>query len=210
MKFDESKHPRASDGRFGNKAGESSKDEYPNETKRLDELTDINNGTTKQISKPVTQNIQNNTKQEQQYNVVKIDLSADIQKQFENATMKERQKLAYRYIMDNLSGKYTATDGRVVALGQKGAKEFLLKPAPMHNVKIKVAPQLAEVIQTGEFINVVNSNKERKDGFDKFAYYSVYLEVGGIMYTGIINVGINSKTQQASFYGIHPLHEIKK
>jgi len=50
----------------------------------------------------------------------------------------------------------------------------------------------------------------RKNGWDKFAYYSVRLDVGGIMYSGIVNVGIDSKNNKASFYDINPLQEIKK
>ena len=56
--------------------------------------------------------------------IVEVDLTADIQKQFDKATPKERQDIAFNYIMNNLRGKYPTNDGRVILIERVGAKKM--------------------------------------------------------------------------------------
>ena len=72
---------------------------------------------------------------------VEVDLTADIQKQFDNATPEERRDIAFKYIMDNLRGKYPTKDGRIVAIEKVGAKKI---KNTLNEVKIRVIPELDE------------------------------------------------------------------
>lgn len=118
--------------------------------------------------------------------VVEVDLTADIQKQFDKATPKERSKIAYDYIMDNLRGKYPTTDSRTIAIEKIGAKKIshtLFEP------KIKVVPELGYLIKSGKLENI--KEVEHKV-FSKFAYYKVSFKIGNEKYNAILNVGIRA------------------
>lgn len=116
--------------------------------------------------------------------IVKVNLDADIQKQFDNATPQERSKIAYRYIMDRLRGKYSTTEKREVRIERVGAKEIshtLFEP------KIRVVPELGQMIETGNLIDVSVAEHGR---FKEFAYYEVYVNIGKDTYRAVLNVGI--------------------
>lgn len=116
--------------------------------------------------------------------VVKVSLEAEIQKQFDKATPKERQKIAFDYIMKNLRGKYPAEDGRVVAIEKVGAKKIT------HDfgiTKMRVVPKLGELIQAGTLIETKDVSHKI---FKGFAYYKVHFQIGTEMYSAILNVGI--------------------
>jgi len=140
--------------------------------------------------------------------IIIVDLNADIQKQFDVASDKECRQLAYRYIMDNLKGEYITSDGLVVEVGSRGARELIFKDKVINNIKIKLAPHLDEIIKSATFDNIKNVYKKRKDSFDKFAYYIAKISIDDIVYSATINIGINSKTNKAVFYDINPLSKI--
>lgn len=81
-------------------------------------------------------------------------MNADIQKQFDRATPQERVKIAFKYIMDNLRGKYPAEDGRVVAIEKVGADKM---SHTLNETKIRVLPELAKLIEAGELEGIVDA-----------------------------------------------------
>ena len=131
---------------------------------------------------------------------VEVDLTADIQKQFDNATPKERSKIAYKYIMDNLRGKYPAHDGREITISSVGADKM---SHTTHIEKIRVLPELAYLIQAGRARGVVNVEHIK---FDKMAYYDVAFKVGNDYYRALLNVGIR-KDGISTLYDINPFNK---
>lgn len=132
--------------------------------------------------------------------VVEVDLTADIQKQFDNATPKERQNIAFIYIMDNLRGKYPTEDGRIVSIQRVGADKM---SHTLNETKIRVLPELAELIKTGKFIGVIDVIHKK---FAKIAYYQVAFKVGEDKYIANLNVGIR-QNGDSTLYDINPFNK---
>lgn len=119
-------------------------------------------------------------------NIVKVDIDAEVQKQFNKATPKERQRIAFRYIMDNLRGKYPTHDGRIVAIERVGAKEMT---HTLYEPKIRVIPELGQFIKAGEFLKI---SKAEHGPFKEFAYYKVNIKMANDTYSAVLNVGIRN------------------
>lgn len=138
--------------------------------------------------------------------VVKVNLEADVQKQFDKATPKEREKIAFRYIMDNLRGKYAAEDGREITIERVGADKM---SHTLNETKIRVLPELAKLIEAGKSEGVVEAKKP--DGkphklFTHFAYYRVAFQIGNDTFVGKLNVGIRADGS-STLYDINPFNK---
>jgi len=134
--------------------------------------------------------------------VVKVDLSSKIQKAIlEASSPSERRKLAYRYIMENFAGDHKTSDGRVITINSITAGKMTYDD---HPIKIKVSPQLADLLQKSEFSHMGELSKERKDNFVKFAYYNTDFDINGTMYKGQLNIGITN-SNKAVLYDIKPI-----
>jgi len=184
--FNEEEHPRDNNGKFTDKNGGKKKGGY-------DSRNDL--GT-----------IKNATKKTPTVKIVKVDMNADIQKQFDSATPQERVKIAFKYIMDNLRGKYPAEDGRVVAIEKVGADKM---SHTLNETKIRVLPELAKLIEAGELEGIVDAQKD--DGkshrlFKKFAYYKVPFQIGKDKYIGRLNVGIR-ENGSSTLYDLNPFNK---
>lgn len=121
---------------------------------------------------------------------VEIDLTSDIQKQLDNATPEGRAKIAYKYIMDNLRGKYPTKDGREVPIERLGAKKM---SHTLYEPKLRATPELGKLLQSGQFMgeeNAIKENGEKHKHFDRFVYYKVSIKIGRENYSAILNVGI--------------------
>ncbi len=116
--------------------------------------------------------------------IVKVRMDATIQKQFDNSTPKERSKIAYHYIMDNLRGKYPTKDNREVFIERVGAKEIA---HTLYEPKIRVTPELGQLIKVGEFLKI---SKAEHGPFKDFAYYKVNIEMANDTYCAVLNIGI--------------------
>lgn len=181
--FEEDKHPRDGDGKFVAKDVEK---------KGYDSRDDLRN--IKKVAKKET-----STK-----NFVKVDMNAKIQKQLDVAqSPQERQKIAYRYIMDNLRGKYTAPDGRTVAIEKIGADKITHRDI---KVKLRVCPALAEMIKVGELKGVSAATDKPNPKFVNFAYYQVPFQVGEEKFIGLLNVGIRADNS-STLYDINPFEK---
>ncbi len=191
MAFDEKDHPRGQPENKGQFVKKGEKSEYSNlpSAKKLADSVPKNaweqNGVTKMTSTE---------------KIVKVDLDTDIQKQFDNATPKERSKIAYRYIMDNLCGKYATEDGRVVTISGIGADKM---SHTTNETKIRVLPQLANLIKAGELQGVKQVTHKK---FAQFAYYKVRFQIGDDQYTALLNVGIRPNGD-STLYDINPFNK---
>ncbi len=188
--FDESKHKRDHIGRFAKSSDGAggSHEATEAERRRLHEMGITVGGDSKE-KKALTKK------------VVKVDMDADIQKQLNAAnTPKERQKIAYRYIMDNLCGKYATRDGRTVTISSVGADKITHRDI---EIKLRVSPHLADFIKAGELENV-KEVEHRK--FAKFAYYKVSFQLGNDTYTGLLNIGIRSDGS-STLYDLNPFNK---
>lgn len=139
--------------------------------------------------------------------VVKVDMDADIQKQLEAAsTPKERQTIAFRYIMDNLRGQYTASDGRTVAIERVGADKMTYQD---NHDKLRVCPALADMIKAGEYDHSAVGEDKPQKKFEEFAYYKVRVQMGDEIYAGMLNVGIR-KDGSSTLYDLRPFRKESK
>lgn len=140
--------------------------------------------------------------------VVKINMQADVQKQLDAATSpKERQKIAFRYIMDNLCGKYSTLDGREVTISSIGADKITHRDIA---IKLRVSPELAKLVQAGQFENIVEATKENGQPhrlFSHFAYYKVLFQIGDDQYIGRLNIGIR-KNGSSTLYDLNPFNKL--
>ncbi len=133
--------------------------------------------------------------------VVEINLDSDIQKQFDKATPKERVEIAYRYIMDNLRGVYSTTDGQEILLEKVGADKMT---HTLNEIKIRLTPELSSLIKSAKF-NGITKVEHKK--FKLFAYYTTFFRIGSDTYKGILNVGIR-ENQRGTLYDINPFSKI--
>lgn len=196
--FDESKHKRDEDGKFAKKDGHGYSDDVNGRIKWAKdndvELPLNNDGSVDDIALQRLWQAREN-------NVVKVNLDSDIQKQLTAAkSQKERQKIAFRYIMDNLCGKYSAPDGRTITISSVGADKITHKDI---NIKLRVSPYLADFIRLGEFQGIKDVEHRK---FVKFAYYKVTFELNDERYTALLNVGVRSDAT-STLYDINPFQK---
>lgn len=139
--------------------------------------------------------------------VVKVNLDDEFQKQFNKAeTPKERQRLAFRYIMENLRGEYSAPDGRTVAIERVGAKKMTYQD---NRNKLRVCPALADMINAGEYDHSAKGEDKQNKKFDEFAYYKIRVKMGDEVYIGMLNVGIR-KDGSSTLYDLRPFYKDEK
>lgn len=210
MAFDESKHPRDSDGKFTDGSDGSKRNKtvaairkYSSDPTRDLEYSHLPSA--KRIADSIPKKVWESMQREVSNGetVVKVNLDSDIQREFDRATPKERQKIAFDYVMRHLRGKYPMGDGRIVAIERVGADKM---SHTLVEAKIRVLPELAQLITTGEFEGIVKSDKG--DGmphssFTSFAYYKVRFQIGNDRYIGLLNVGIRADGS-STLYDLNP------
>lgn len=209
--FDESQHPRDNGGKFTDKGGGSREEYTQSVNDRIkwakENGVDLPLNTDGSVDDLKLQELYEKGKKETSTNrVVKVDMDADIQKQFDMATPQERAKIAFKYIMDNLRGKYPAKDGRIVAIEKVGADKM---SHTLNETKIRVLPELAQLIEAGELEGVVEAKKDGEQPhklFEKFAYYKVPFQIRDDKYIGRLNVGIR-KDGSSTLYDLNPFNK---
>ena len=201
--FDESKHPRDKEGKF-TKLG----------TKELKEICKIDygkfvkSGETTELIPEIKKGEYNGSdkypRTARRYRfeeiegpkIVNIDLSADIQKAFDNASPRERTKIARSYILNNLRGKYLAKNSIEINITRKTAKEIT---NATYEPKIRVSPELANIITVSDFIA---TRKATHGKFNRFLYYKTLLRIKDKKYSAILNVGVD-KDNNCVLYDIN-------
>lgn len=139
--------------------------------------------------------------------VVKVKLNTEVQKQIAAAkTSKERQKIAFRYIMDNLRGRYIASDGRTVAIERVGASKIT---SVDRKDKLQACPALADMIKAGEYDHSAKGEDKPNKRFEEFVYYKVRVKVSNEIYRGMLNVGVR-KDGSSTLYDLRPFDKEEK
>lgn len=182
--FDENKHPRDNGGKFTSCDGAGGTHEATDaEKKRLKELGihELKTGSGKEIPKS---------------DAVKVNLDKSVQKMFDQATPQERAKIAFKYIMDNLRGKFPASDGRTISIEKVGAKKMT---HTLYEPKIRVVPELHDLIKAGRLEEIKEVDHKI---FKQFAYYNVLFSIGNENYNAVLNVGIRDNGD-SSLYDIN-------
>lgn len=133
--------------------------------------------------------------------IVEVNLDAEIQRQFDKATPKERSKIAFHYVMDNLRGKYPTKDNREVFVERVGAKEMT---HTLYEPKIRVIPELGKLIRAGEFIKISMAEHGQ---FKEFAYYKVDIKIANDTYSAVLNIGIRDNGD-STLYDINQFKRI--
>lgn len=202
--FDESKHKRDSDGKFAKQDGHDYSDDVNGRIRWAKdndvELPLNDDGSVDDIALQ-------GLRQARENNVVKVNLDSDIQKQLTAAkSQKERQKIAFRYIMDNLRGVYSAPDGRTVAIERVGASKIT---SIDRRDKLRACPALAEMIKAGEYDHSARGEDKHNKKFEEFVYYRVRVKMGDDIYKGLLNVGIR-KDGSSTLYDLRPFDIEKK
>lgn len=181
--WNENEHPREKDGKFTDKeSAYNSQDNFGNLKKKY-------------IGPKITYRIKKD--------IVEVELNSEIQKEFDTATAKERQKIAFKYIMDNLRGKYPIGNGEEVAIERVGADKM---SHTLNEIKIRVLPELANLIKISKFKGVVDVNHNI---FKKFAYYDTFFSIKNETYSARLNIGIR-KNGFSTLYDINPFSKQKK
>ncbi len=137
------------------------------------------------------------------FNIVKVDLDSDIQKQFDKATPKDRQRIAFDYIMKSLRGRYPMRDGRIVAIERVGVDKMTHS---FDERKIRALPELKALIDAGQLKGVIDVQHKL---FVQMAYYDVTFQIKNDRYNARLNVGIRSNSD-CTLYDIKPIEETKK
>lgn len=198
MQFDESKHKRDNDGKFAKQAGGENTNEINNRIKWARgngvELPYNADGSLNDMK------LQKLYAEKAAPKTVEVRMDTAIQRQFDNATPKERSKIAYRYIMDNLRGKYAADDGRTITISGVGADKM---SHTTNETKIRVLPELARLIEAGKLQGIKDVEHKK---FSKFAYYDVSFQIGKERYTALLNVGIRANGE-STLYDINPFNK---
>ena len=208
--FDENKHPRASDGKFTNGNGGNDGDggysdgvneriKWANEN-GIDLPLNADGSLDDLKLQKIYEEKTKQQKMEPAKKVVEVDMDAEVQKLLSEAkTPKERQKIAFQYIMDNLRGQYEAPDGRTVAIERVGADKMTYRD---NRDKLRVCPALADMIKSG-------ADEKPNKKFNEFAYYKVRVKIGDEVYTGMLNVGIR-KDGSSTLYDLRPFYKENK
>lgn len=200
MQFEESKHPRGKDGRFSNK----DKSDYSSEVNERIRWAKDNGIELPLNADGSLDDLRLQRLYETKKTVpVKVNMDAEIQKQFDAATPKERQKIAFRYIMDNLRGKYPTNDGRTIAIERVGADKMTHS---FDERKIRVLPELKLLIEAGRFRGVIDVKHKL---FIQIAYYDFEFAIRDIKYKARLNIGIR-KNGDSTLYDIKPIESAKK
>ncbi len=214
--FDENKHPRASDGKFTNGNGGNDGDGGYSDgvNKRINwakengiELPLNEDGSVDDLKLQELYEANAEKKKTSAEKIVEVDMDAEVQKLLSEAkTPKERQKIAFQYIMDNLRGQYEAPDGRTVAIERVGADKMTYRD---NRDKLRVCPALADMIKSGEYDHSSPADEKPNKKFNEFAYYKVRVKIGDEVYTGMLNVGIR-KDGSSTLYDLRPFYKENK
>lgn len=132
--------------------------------------------------------------------VCKINLNSEIQKEFDKATPKERANLAKQYILDNLRGNYKTQDFIDINISRKTAKEIT---HTMNELKLRVAPELGNLINVGKLVDVKPATH---GSFKDFLYYSVDFKIKDKKYNAILNIGVD-KNNICILYDVNQFEE---
>lgn len=136
---------------------------------------------------------------------IKVDTDQDI---FNNVEPKEYNKIAKMYIEDYLLGQTNLAQNDVATIDKTASRKYTNPGKKQQNFaeKMQLTPELKNVLRIAKFegrgLPTKNDSK-----YKNWEYYTVNFELGGKMFEGTINIGIDSN-QNKHFYEINKIREV--
>ncbi len=131
---------------------------------------------------------------------VNVDTDQDI---FDGISPKEYNKIAKMYITDYLLGNTKLAQNESAIIDNKSAKKYTNpgKKQPNFIEKMKLTPELKNVLEIAEKTTVALPSKDTSK-YSSWEYYKFNFKIGNNDFTGIVNIGIDSKGNK-HFYEVN-------
>lgn len=156
----------------------------------------------------ISKNIGNNSFYSIQENengkFIKVDTDQNI---FDGVQEKDYNKVAKKYIQEYLLGDTKLSENENVNINNKSAKKYTNPGYKQANFseKMKLTPELKNVLEIAQYVDETPANKDNAK-FSHYKYYTFDFELGGKMFTGNINIGVDNNGNNV-FYEINKIHK---
>ena len=156
----------------------------------------------------ISKNIGNNSFYSIQENengkYIKVDTDQNI---FDGVQEKDYNKVAKKYIQEYLLGDTKLSENENVNINNKSAKKYTNPGYKQANFseKMKLTPELKNVLEIAQYVDETPANKNNAK-FSHYKYYTFDFELGGKMFTGNINIGVDNNGNNV-FYEINKIHK---
>jgi len=156
----------------------------------------------------ISKNIGNNSFYSIQENengkYIKVDTDQNI---FDGVQEKDYNKVAKKYIQEYLLGDTKLSENENVNINNKSAKKYTNPGYKQANFseKMKLTPELKNVLEIAQYVDETPANKDNAK-FSHYKYYTFDFELGGKMFTGNINIGVDNNGNNV-FYEINKIHK---
>lgn len=136
---------------------------------------------------------------------VRIDTDQDI---FDGIEPKDYNKVAKMYIQDYLMGETILSNDDVAIIDKRSASKYTNPGKKQQNFteKMQLTPELKNVLEIARFDGKGLPTKNNSK-YKNWEYYKFDFELGGKMFEGTINIGIDSN-QNKHFYEINKIREV--
>lgn len=156
----------------------------------------------------ISNNIGNNSfysiQENENRKYIKVDTNQNI---FEGVQEKDYNKVAKKYIQEYLLGDTKLSQNENVNINNKSAKKYTNPGYKQANFseKMKLTPELKNVLEIAQYVDETPANKDNAK-FSHYKYYTFDFELGGKMFTGNINIGVDNNGNNV-FYEINKIHK---
>lgn len=135
---------------------------------------------------------------------IKVDTDQNI---FDGVQEKDYNKVAKKYIQEYLLGDTKLSENENVNINNKSAKKYTNPGYKQANFseKMKLTPELKNVLEIAQYVDETPANKDNAK-FSHYKYYTFDFELGGKMFTGNINIGVDNNGNNV-FYEINKIHK---
>lgn len=126
---------------------------------------------------------------------VNVDINQNI---FEGKTIKEQNKIARQYILDNFRENGLLYNDENVSVTNKTAVKYTdpLEKIPLSKKKIKnkISTELDNLLLISKEMPSLPDKKNHGIARDGWRYFETKFKINGEYYTGLLNVGVNDNT----------------
>lgn len=156
----------------------------------------------------ISKNIGNNSfysiQENENRKYIKVDTDQNI---FDGVQEKDYNKVAKKYIQEYLLGDTKLSENENVNINNKSAKKYTNPGYKQANFseKMKLTPELKNVLEIAQYVDETPANKDNAK-FSHYKYYTFDFELGGKMFTGNINIGVDNNGNNV-FYEINKIHK---
>lgn len=156
------------------------------------------------ISKNIGNNLFYSIQENENGKFIKVDTDQNI---FDGVQEKDYNKVAKKYIQEYLLGDTKLSENENVNINNKSAKKYTNPGYKQANFseKMKLTPELKNVLEIAQYVDETPANKDNAK-FSHYKYYTFDFELGGKMFTGNINIGVDNNGNNV-FYEINKIHK---